>query len=80
MSTLWFGALTNLYRELGEKCCLRDFILKCSLRAGEVFAAGTRDVTEERNWTTTPLQCVGELFNDKVTVKGSLQSCLVQNM
>lgn len=43
-------------------------------------AAGTRDVTEERRWAMTPPQCVNELFSDKVTMKGSLQSCLVQNM
>lgn len=48
VSTLCFKAQRNLYRELWEKCCLNDFILKCSLRAGEVLAAGTRDVTEER--------------------------------
>lgn len=37
-----------------------NFILKYSLWAGEMLAAGTRDGTEGR-WAMTPLQCVGEV-------------------
>lgn len=31
VSTLCFKARTNLDRELGKKCCLSDFMLKCCL-------------------------------------------------